>query len=378
MLVGFFAVLSFFVLLYFILLLVLTQGLSSLKRGSNQEVPFVSVIVAARNEEAHIRTCINSLIHQTYSTDRYEIIIVNDRSEDQTASIINEYARSEKKLIPVHIHEINTTMSPKKWALHQGIIQARGEIILTTDADCTVQPGWITTMVRYFTPDVGLVAGFSPLNRLPRASLWYRLLHLDSLALAGVAAGSFGNGFPLTCSGRNLGYRKSVYQQVGGFGHIGQYISGDDDLFLHQIQKKTNWKCRYAIDHDSIVPANPPIGGRSFIQQRIRHASKGRYYGWKLTLGLSALYFMNLGFLIILFFPYGWIPFLLLLGIKSLGEWILILKMALLFDQKNVLVIFPLALLLHIPYVVVFGFLGFIGKFTWKNQSQISRMQSGP
>lgn len=371
----FFPLFLFLTLLYCVILIWLIRGLSRLMPGQNRLKPFVSVIIAARNEEKNIGDCIRAILEQQYPIDRYEMIVVDDRSEDRTAEIVKKMMGKKPHLKLITIQERDRSTSPKKYALEQGITQATGEIILTTDADCTVQPGWIETLVRCFSEDVGLVAGYSPLVCRSEPSLFHPLIALDALALAAVAAGSFGAGYPLTCNGRNLAYRRSAYEQTGGFHAIRHIISGDDDLLLHRMKKKTSWKMRYAIEKESIVFSIPPKGLKAFFHQRIRHASKGRYYNKMIKMGLILFYLFNLSFLLSLFFQL-WISFIIILAIKSLFEFFLLYRAAKIFDQRRSLLYFPLAVLLHIPYVLLFGAWGQFGKFSWKETPYTSKINS--
>jgi cellulose synthase/poly-beta-1,6-N-acetylglucosamine synthase-like glycosyltransferase len=266
-------------------------------------------------------------------------------------------------------------MAPKKWALNQGINDSNGEIIMTTDADCIPGPEWISSIISYFTENVGFVAGYSPLNRYEKTSFLKHLLALDALALASVAAGSFGMLNPLTCSGRNLAYRKSVYHEVGGFFSFGHLVSGDDDMLMHTIKHNTDWKFRYAYTPKATVSAYPANSLKDFYHQRIRHASKGKYYNKHFRAGLIALYLLNLILLFSLLFIRLWPLFIFVLCVKSFSEFLLIRKMAAKFDQKHLLRFFPIALLIHFIYVVIFGFLGFIGHFQWKSDSFDAQIQ---
>ena len=264
-------------------------------------------------------------------------------------------------------------MAPKKWALHRGIQEAKGEIVMTTDADCIVGPEWIDSIIRHFEDDVGLVAGFSPLERSSSNSLFRRLITLDALSLAAVAAGSFGGHCPFTCSGRNLAYRTSVYESIGGFESIGHFISGDDDLLLHLVRDKTSWKMRYAVETTAIVPSAPPDSIGHFIQQRLRHASKGRHYKISFTLGLVAVYGFNICMILCLFFVRLWPILGIVFAIKSFSEYILIRRAARILSRRTDLRVFPLAALLHPLYVVVLGGIAQWTRFRWKGVSYNSR-----
>jgi len=359
-------------LFYCSILIRLYLGLRQLRRGTNSHQAVVSIVVAARNEEKNIADCLNALTAQQYPADKLEIIIVDDRSSDTTAEIVSRYQNANANVSLVRVTEISEQMAPKKHALSLGINRAQGEIIFITDADCTPSSGWIQSMIRYFENDVGLVAGFSPLDRFYRSSVLGKLITLDSLSLAALAAGSFGAGFPLTCNARNLAFRKSAYLQIGGYEEIGQLVSGDDDLFLHLLRQKTDWRMRYAIETEAVVPSNPPTNFKTFINQRIRHASKGRYYSLGMKLGLAAVYLFNVALFISFLLSFWNTYYLLLFAIsfllKSFTEFLLIQKMAAIIFYKKYLKYFPLAALLHIPYIVIFGLWGQLGKFSWKGE----------
>jgi len=334
-------------ILYSGCILSLIYGLYQLRPGKNQMIPPVSVVIAARNEAANIEDCLSALEHQTYPAEKFEIIVVDDRSTDATAAIVHQQATTHNNLTLVPVTECPAGIAPKKNALSRGIQQATGEIILTTDADCRPVPTWIHSMVRYFESDVGLVAGFSPLEKQSgKKRLKDRLYALESLSLASVAAGGIGLGRPLTCSGRNLAYRKPVFEQVGGFGKFAA---------------------------DALVYSRPAANLTAFIHQRTRHASKGKHYQAILIVILSAVYLYNLLLLGGLFYlPFVSVNGLILLGgsllMKSLLEFWLVMKTARFFNKMYLLKIFPLAELLHLFYVVIFGLLGTFKTFSWKGQ----------
>ncbi|MCJ7813017.1 glycosyltransferase, partial [bacterium] len=371
-----FPLLCLLTLFYCVILTWLSYGLSRLREGRNQSQPSVSIIIAARNEEKNIAGCLNALSKQSYPAEKYEIIIVDDRSQDKTTAIVKEAMKRDSHIRLIEIRETKPFTSPKKWAIDQGISQANGEIILTTDADCIVQTKWIETMIRHFEEQVGLVAGYSPLDQGNSQSLFHRFVELDALALAAVAAGSFGVGFPLTCTGRNLAYRKSAYQQISGFHTIRNVISGDDDLLLHKMKKKTEWEMRYAVKKQSMVSSAPPKNFMTFFHQRIRHASKSRYYDNTMKTGLIAVYLFNFSILVLVLSKF-WLLFFVIVGIKSCFEFFLLFKAARLFQQRRLLLYYPPAAILHIVYVIIFGVWGQFGKFKWKETLYSSRAHSG-
>jgi cellulose synthase/poly-beta-1,6-N-acetylglucosamine synthase-like glycosyltransferase len=346
----------------------LIYGMTRLNGDTATATPYVSVIIAARNEAVNIQPCLEACFSQTYPSAHYEVIAVNDRSQDQTGEILTALASRHHNLKVLTIHQTNPHMAPKKWALETGISHARGEIILTTDADCRPSRGWIESMTACFTSGVALVAGYSPLAVTRGHSLLQHFIALEALGLASVSAGSFGGGVPLTCSGRNLAYRKSVFHEIGGFRTFGQVISGDDDLLLHAIRRKTGYRVRFATAPSSVVPSEAADTFRAFSQQRIRHASKGLRYDNTLKFGLIAVYLFYLSLLISFFFPSLLRWTLGILAVKSVLELTLLTWNAERFGRTRLLWFYPAAALFHIPYVVIFGFWGQIGRFHWKNQ----------
>jgi cellulose synthase/poly-beta-1,6-N-acetylglucosamine synthase-like glycosyltransferase len=358
-------------LLYCAALWLVTTGLFRLSVPDNSSQPFISVVIAARNEEHHVFPLLQALACQSYPANRYEIIIVDDGSDDRTVSRVQEFSKAHPlpRIEILQVTDRHLVTSPKKNAVNKGIGCASGEIILLTDADCVPPAGWIEGITRYFTATTGLVIGFSPYE-LPRLhSIQSYLFAIDSLSLAAIAAGTCGLGIPATCNGRNLAYRKKVYDQVGGFTDIQQFVSGDDDLFLKLVKEKTDWHIRYAYHAKLAVPTYILTQFTQFIHQRIRHASKGFSYQRRQVAFLFMLYLYNVLFFI--FLPvsiiHGFLIPLLCFIIKTSSEFLLLFVFARHMKRTRILFAFPLAILLHVPYVVIFGALGQFGAFQWKS-----------
>ena len=348
---------------YSLVLLWLIVGLLRLSRSRYSDQPFVSVIVAARNEEQNISGLLDALKAQYYNPDDYEILIIDDQSTDKTY----ELARAAGVRV-FQTQKRDRVISPKKEALELGIHHAKGDIILLTDADCRPQPAWLHTMASYFTSETGMVIGFAPYEFPHIHTLSQSLQALESLSLAAVAAGSAGMGYPATCTGRNLAYRKEVYKKVGGFESIKHFVSGDDDLLMSKI-RHTHWKIRYADSPNAVVSTLFLKHTKQFIRQRLRHSSKSLNYDVKEIAGLVAAYLFNVFFFISLplvileFWP---VVCLLPLGIKIALDWILCFLFAHRMHRKAFLWSFVLAQVLHIPYVVIFGVLGPFSTIKWK------------
>jgi cellulose synthase/poly-beta-1,6-N-acetylglucosamine synthase-like glycosyltransferase len=326
------------------------------------------------NEENNVSKCLNKLVRQSYPKNKLEIIVVNDRSTDNTEQIIKEYTSKYPFIRLITIHDIQNDIAPKKYAIDQAIQSARGDIILLTDADGRPTSQWVKQIVRSFTDEIGMVIGYAP-YQMDNAvqSFSKRLLSLEYLSHAAVAAASCGIGYPLTCVGTNMAYRKIVYEQLGGFGKYKKLLSGDDDLFLQRVRDETSWKIAYVSNRQSHVYNAPPDRWEIFIQQRIRYASKGFKYPTQIKIILILFYFLNLLFLLApLTFITGshyLLPFLAALFLKVVTDFRFIKAAASVLEDKRNLSIIPIALILHIPYVVFFGLSAQFLHFKWGDRS---------
>jgi cellulose synthase/poly-beta-1,6-N-acetylglucosamine synthase-like glycosyltransferase len=173
-------------------------------------LPKISVVVAARNEEKHIDACLRSLTMLDYPSDKLEVIIADDRSQDRTPEIIQRYAAQYPFVKYLLVHESH--IKGKGNAIHQAATLATGEFILMTDADCTVKPTWAKDTLKYFTDETGLVCGIT----LPRTSRAFeRIQALNWCYLLSTGSAVAAIGLPIGGIGNNFSFRRSTYFEVG-------------------------------------------------------------------------------------------------------------------------------------------------------------------
>jgi len=230
------------------------------------KLPTATVIVAARNEEANILNCIKSLDALEYPEGKLEIIIADDRSTDKTASIIDGFIEGKKKFKKVSVEKETGGLKGKTNALAHAIKQASGEIILTTDADCSVSPKWASTIASYFTEGVAMVNGYT--NQLAN-SQFEGMQSLDFIYLLEVAAGASNFDKPLSCIGNNMAYRKSVYMEVGGYEAIPFSVTEDFNL-MFAIYKLGKYKLITPLDKNSLVTSAPCKSIKEVVRQKKR------------------------------------------------------------------------------------------------------------
>lgn len=241
--------------------------------------PFVSVVIPARNEEMRIEQCLRSIADSDYPPDRFEIIAVNDRSADHTGEILRKCNASipNLRIITIATPRPERNLRGKPGAIDAGITASKGEIILMTDADCIVPPGWIAAIAAQFEKsEIGLTASFTEIRpnttfESMQAVEW-TLTH--TMALAGVGLRQ-----PLGCFGNNLAVRRSVYEALGGFAGI--RFSVTEDLALLQAVFAAGHEIRYVCHETAAVETAPCTAFGEYIRQHHRWARGGLGLGWR-------------------------------------------------------------------------------------------------
>jgi cellulose synthase/poly-beta-1,6-N-acetylglucosamine synthase-like glycosyltransferase len=341
--------------------------------GTDPDLPFVTVVVAARNEAANLGRSIPRLLDQDYPSDRYEVVVVDDRSSDETSAVVERHASDRAgQLRLVRVESLPEGWTGKKWAVHRGIAAAKGEIILTTDADCLAGQRWIGGIVAHFMEDPGCGLVGAPVD-YEGAADWNwpdRLLRTEFVALSLVAAGSIAIRRPLVISAQNMAYRRSLYDAIGGQEPHSSIPTGDD-VFLLFSAHASGAGISYSLHPDTVVRTQPPSGPRAFYHQRARWASKGPAYPAgprtfsTIVWGLNALLLAGLPLALAGTIP-GLGPWLAAAwGLKGAGD-VALLSRGNLLGLRGSLFDYLTGIPLHIPYVVFFGLAGRLGAYRWR------------
>ena len=360
--------------IYVFMAVLFLVGLFRPSSPRNETQYTVSVIVAARDEEETIAACLSDLLAQTYPSDRYEIVVVDDGSTDATAQIVRELCGTCPNLRLLHASPAPEGISPKKHALSVGIRSSDGEIILTTDADCSVKPTWVETMIGYFEPDVGMAISFSQMGTPGEPlRIFEKWQAFDFLTLMSASAGAANIGFPLAASGQNLAYRRRAFEEVHGFERIAHRISGDDVLLV-QLIRRTSWRIAFAGSEKGFNTTRPVPTLQGLFEQRKRWASNGPYqHKLNIPFFLYMVSVFTFALLLLGMAPYGLlvgaytVPLIGLI-LKTLADFCVAARGAQFFGRLDLLKYFPLWAVLHIPYVVLAGLFGTFAGFTWKER----------
>ncbi|MBW8889751.1 MAG: glycosyltransferase [Fibrobacteres bacterium] len=354
----------------------LVRGLDNLGKKSRPKSgsprPKVSVLIAARNEEFRIRKCLECLAAQDYPRELTQILVVDDRSTDGTAGILDEYVARVPGFQYLSVSEKAAGISPKKNALSQGLRLATGEIIITTDADCIMAPQWISSLISEFGPETGLVSGLTTYYDAG-PGVWNGVQALEFFSYAVVAAALIGLNFPVNGNANNLAYRREVFDQVSGFASHGGIVSGDDDFLIQAIHKQGRWAIRYAVTPESQVRTEPPEDLRQFWEQRKRWASKCGLYQPKQVafLALIFAYYLSIPLFVLAGLYYRPWLYVGLAGfaVKTVSDGMVMRRAAKLFGKQSLMRAFLPAALLHIPLIIAAVAAGSFGEFTWKGET---------
>ena len=241
------------------------------RRARAAQPSSVSIVVAARNEEQNIESCLESLVAQDYPEEKTEIIAVNDESEDRTLSIMQSVAEK----YPGRIKVVSTVpeksgVGGKARAIAQGIDCSSGDLILLTDADCTPVPTWASAVADHFLPDVDLFAGYTIVRP---GNLFTRLQQLDWLHLQALAGASMAYGSPVGVVGNNMAFRRDAYEKVGGYRGI--HFSVTEDFALFKAMHYAGARAVYSCSYDSHVITEPCRTLSAVMQQKHRWGRGG-------------------------------------------------------------------------------------------------------
>ena len=309
------------------------------KRLGVHEGKPVSVVIAARNEADNLERNLPEILEQDYS--EYQVVVVNDRSWDRTAEVLENLAAKYPHLHVITIQESDLYQHGKKMAVTLGVKGAKHDYLLFTDADCRpTGKHWITEMVRGYDSN-DIVLGYSPYER--RNSLVNWLVRFDTVQI-GLQYLSFAlAGVPYMGVGRNLSYKKELFFKVKGFKRHYHVASGDDDLFINETAHRRNVRIR--VNKEAFTHSAPKTSFKSWWTQKKRHFSTSGLYKFKHKV-LLALYPMS--FLLFLggvvasaFGPWIWVA----LGLFGLRIFIQLLIFSAIYrklGERDLLILTPI------------------------------------
>lgn len=313
----------------------------------------LSIVIAARNEAKNIKKNFDRIINQNYRSP--EIIVANDNSTDKTEYELLEYVKKCPYLRIIN-QDNELKKGNKKKALASGIRAAKNDWILVTDADCKpASVHWAKKMQEAATDKIDIVLGYAPydtmpgfLNKFIRFETVYTATQYLSMALMKM---------PYMGVGRNMLYRKQLFESAGGFDAHLDVLSGDDDLFVNEVAHRGNVAIQ--IDPDSFVYSRPKTSWRSYYHQKARHLSSSKHYKRRhqLVLGLLSMsHFVHyLGGFVLLILNFSTIFVAILYGIRMLILLWLFGRILIKLKDKSLLLSIPLLDATYSLYYLIFS-----------------------
>ncbi len=365
----------------------------------NLEGCLVSVILPCRNESSNIIRILTALNAQNFDRQKFEVILVDDHSTDNTLFEIRNWELGiRKEELGIGNEELgirNEELGIKNWelgirnfrllvialsetefgkkaAIKKAIENSKGDIIVCTDADCLFAANWLKAMTSPFqNPETKMVIG--PVMFMERKGFWNDIMQLEFLSLISTGAASLRNGSPNMCNGANIAYRKSVFFEVGGFAGNEQIPSGDDEFLMHKIYKKHKKGVCFLKNYEAMVFTESPKNISEFIHQRIRWGSKaGHYKGLPSKFIPAFLFSFNFVMFLtpVLFFAgLSW-QLVAVLWVGKIGMDIVFFACILPFFRLSKLLdlVIPIQIF-HVMYISVIGILTLFMPYTWKGRN---------
>ena len=328
-----------------------------------------SVLIPIRNESENIGNLLADLKDQVYPKQKFEVIIIDDQSSDDSARLASDFIRNNDldwKLISVDEKE----GTGKKYAITAGVFIAKNDYIVTVDGDCRVSQKWLSSYAAHYdTHKSKMVTG--PVNMLGNG-LFQRLQGMEFSGLIGIGAATLHSGNPTMCNGANLSYEKATFLEVEGYQGNENIPSGDDEFLLQKVYKRYPGKVSFLKSVDAIVNTQAKTTFIELLSQRIRWSSKWRFHKSFFIKIMAMMVFLNYLalFIGVLEIPENdsWHQLLMIVLMRWIVLFYFSYPIAQFFDKKNVLWMSLLIEIIYPFFVIFLGIASIFGKYSWKGR----------
>jgi cellulose synthase/poly-beta-1,6-N-acetylglucosamine synthase-like glycosyltransferase len=336
---------------YFFMLLYIFRNLLKTVPFRNDAGPsvFISVVIACKNEEKALPYLLKCLAEQNYPRQKFEIIIVDDNSTDKTSAVAKGFSLISNLAV------IQNTGTGKKEALRTGIIRAKGELIATTDADCSMGREWLKTIAAFYEVNKPEMI-ISPVALKEKTGFFGKFQELEFLSLQAVTAGTAAAGNATMCNGANLAFTRSAYFDNADNLRF-DIATGDDVFLLHSMKKKKN-RIALLVSDKALVRTIQADDVASFLRQRKRWASKATAYTDAFSVILGIVTFVTIliqtGLFTGSFFDKVFLEsFLLFLALKSIPDFLILMHITKRYGRRNLMWYFLPSQLIYPLYVLI-------------------------
>ena len=368
-------IISIITALYTILIGVLYvayQKVKPFKLTHQAETSRFSIIIPFRNEAQNLDALLDSIKAIKYGKKLYEIIFVDDESEDNSVGIIKSYIRDNENTDISILKNERQSYSPKKDAIKTAISKAKYEWIITTDADCIVTSNWLQSFDQFIIAKCPKLIVAPVTYKSTYSILNYFQLH-DFLSLQTATVSGFGISNPFLCNGANLCYDKSTFNDLNGFEGNDDIASGDDVFFMAKVFNNSPKDIHYIKSRSAIVYTRPQSTLPSLFNQRVRWASKASAYNNTFSKILAFIVLLMNASLVLctvlaLLGLFSW-QFLSILFVMKFSIDILFISRSSCFFKQNItLISFPLNSFIYPFFVVLVSFYSIFFSYKWKGR----------
>ncbi len=371
--------------IYCILILAFSIGFTKVKNfNTTVSTPLTkfSIVIPFRNESENLPELLESLSALNYPKKLYEILFIDDDSDDDSVIVINDFidkpldcaclpnrqARGDINIIK----SIRKSKSPKKDAIETAILQSQFDWILTTDADCSVPKDWLVSLDAFIQKEnPNMIA--APVSISSENSLLAQFQSLDFFALQATTIGAFGIGKPFLCNGANLCYKKEAFLALHGFEGNKHIASGDDIFLMEKMIASYPDKVKFLKSEKTIVLTKPEPTLKQLISQRVRWAAKSTAYKNPFSKFVSLIVFsMNLILIILAIGSLiGYFSWLFLFGIfilKFCIDFIFLFQITTFFKRRNILVHYFWSSIIYPIFIIFIALKSFTASYQWKGR----------
>lgn len=339
--------------------------------SNSEEKTGFSVVIPFRNEAKNLSELLQSIQELNYPETLFEVILVNDESEDHSVSIIDTFISKSALNLRV-INNKRFSNSPKKDAITIAINQSKFNWIVTTDADCKLPKNWLQNFNAFILKNNPNMI-IAPVNYTIENSVLQGFQLMDFWSLQTATIGSFGIKKPFLSNGANLAYKKSIFNQIDGFKNNNTIASGDDFFALENFLKLDKSKVQYLKSKDSIVTTKTQPNWNALFMQRVRWASKSSAYKSSFAKLVGLLVLLANAIIIVAFFmmllsTFSIKNFLFLFSLKFVIDLIAIYKSAAFFQQKHYLIHFIVSSFLYPIFSVLVVIYSQFFNYKWKGR----------
>ena len=347
--------------LYFLGIARIRSGLNHWipKEPGNDSAQEITVIIPARNEEANISQVLEAILSQDIGS-AFDVLVVDDHSEDKTVDMVREFQNRYPNL-----KLLRSTGQGKKEAIQQAANYCSTEWMVVTDADCTMDKDWLSSLSAAMDDHTNLVLGPVSING---GDVLADIQMSEQAALIAVGAGLLGMGSPSMANGANIAWRRRIFLELGGYSDNLDLPTGDDEFLLRSIHLNYPGSIFYQLNRKALVTTKAAASFTEFMNQRIRWASK-----WKrqhlpyLGVLLFLFYIVNLMALVYMVVTSSWWLALLIVG-KGLLDYLLMRRIIKLSGQRVSIFSFLTGQILYPIYAIFIGILANLATYTWKGR----------